>query len=179
MCSWDRHHPDYADDSKRRRALNVIAGSLDNELDVPDLVKKIQLLREQYAKELKKESQRRSTRHFIYRWVHLERMAFLRSAVTADEREQARGDVPLLDPERGVPSVCPEAPDNKAANTVRTPESNLSSYAGEQTSMSVMFLYTVKREPEEALSVAHIKCSPEGRHPEVPDNEVENTARTP
>ncbi|KAK8771288.1 hypothetical protein V5799_025467 [Amblyomma americanum] len=70
----------------------------------------IQELRDQYAKELKKESRRRSIRHFIYRWVYLESMVFLRSAVTADEREQARGDVPLLlqdqrQPAEGLDSI--------------------------------------------------------------------------
>ncbi|KAK8778397.1 hypothetical protein V5799_020262, partial [Amblyomma americanum] len=95
-CLWDREHPSYADESKRRCAHDIIADSLDNEFSVPEVVEKIQELRGQYLKELKKESRRRSGKHFIYRWVHLERMEFLRSAVTADEREQAPGDVTLL-----------------------------------------------------------------------------------
>ncbi|KAK8774993.1 hypothetical protein V5799_010473, partial [Amblyomma americanum] len=220
---WDRQHPDYADDRKRRNALYAIAVYLDNEFDVPDLVEKIQELRDQYAKELRKESRRRSTRHLTYRWIHIERMEFLRSAVTADESEQAPGDVPSLlevhehgvacpcegapgdqdgepthhpleillspaeqlagwvndqqlapetqysenwhfaqGPERGAPSVCSQVPDNEAANTTQVPEPNISTYAAEQTSMPVLVSYTVKREPEEALSVPHIECYPEG-----------------
>ncbi|XP_077507327.1 uncharacterized protein LOC144116458 [Amblyomma americanum] len=185
-CLWDRQNPDYADERMRRLALDIIAVYLDLGLNgVPDVVGKIQELRDQYAKELEKESRRRPTRHLFYRWVHLERMEFLRSAVTADEREQAQVDVPLLEPEQGVPRVRPEVPDNEAANSTQTlepnlssytgeqasmpvlvpyaVEPNLSSYAGEQTSMPVLVPYAVEREPKEALSVLHNECSAEGR----------------
>ncbi|XP_077513080.1 uncharacterized protein LOC144124319 [Amblyomma americanum] len=136
---WDRQHPDYADDRKRRNALYAIAVYLDNEFDVPDLVEKIQELRDQYAKELRKESRRRSTRHFIYRWIHIERMEFLRSAVTANESEQAPGDVPsLLGTQQNVPGGCRDTHDDEETGTAFL-EPDLSSHAGESAGSPLQF----------------------------------------